>query len=454
MQANSTGLAKQLTESEAAWIESESVHQLVTKVMGTQPQAIFATIFVFALLYHRTDMDMWMILLVFHVLVLLSRIWYVHECHARVGNDKTDSQVAFYLRHIYIIALIGFAWGSTVFLYNYNEPSVIEAVCFSFVLIYGVASAVYLSCHLQSLKLFVYGISLGLLLSIVVRVTLNASTEITIGNGILFLTSLLFTAVLMRFGKQLNYAHINSLLLQYRNNQLIRKLTQEKQIALDAVTSKNRMLASAAHDMRQPVLALDIYAGWLADEPASSVKIAPKIIASTKAVIELFDSMFDISRLSEGQISTKLETVNLCGLISELVVQYQPLAKSKKLSLKTRTLEGMVLTDYILLERILGNLVSNAIKYTQTGGVLIACRNTAQGVNIEVWDTGVGIESDQQALVFKEFYKNPSNPGTSDGFGLGLAIVTQLADLIGARLTLRSRRGRGTVVAIKLGKMI
>jgi signal transduction histidine kinase len=86
--------------------------------------------------------------------------------------------------------------------------------------------------------------------------------------------------------------------------------------------------------------------------------------------------------------------------------------------------------------------------------VLIACRNTAQGVNIEVWDTGVGIETDQQALVFKEFYKNPSNPGTSDGFGLGLAIVTQLADLIGAKLTLRSRRGRGTVVAIKLGKMI
>lgn len=454
MQAISTSLTKKLTEPETAWIESESVHQLVSKVQATQPQAIFATIFVFALLYRHTDMKMWFIWLVFHVLVVLLRIWFVNGCFTRGKRDITDSQRAFYLRHIKIISLIGFAWGSTVFLYNDKEPSMAEAVCFSFVLIYGVTSVVYLSSHLQTLKLFVYGLSLGLISAIAVRVTLNPVTEITFGNSVLFLTSLLLAAVLMKFGKQLNSAHINSLLLQYRNNQLIRRLTQEKQIAIDAVASKNRMLASAAHDMRQPVLALDIYAGWLVDEPASSLEIAPKIVASTKAVIDLFDSMFDMSRLSEGQISTRLEAVNLYELISELFVQYQPLAKSKNLSLRTHTIKGTVFTDYILLSRILGNLISNAIKYTQTGGVLIACRNTINGISIEVWDTGVGISEDQQSLVFKEFYKSPSNLGTSDGFGLGLAIVTQLADLIGAGLTLRSRRGRGTVVTIKLGKMI
>jgi signal transduction histidine kinase len=197
-----------------------------------------------------------------------------------------------------------------------------------------------------------------------------------------------------------------------------------------------------------------LYAGWLADDPSASTEIAPKIAASTKAVIGLFDSLFDMSRLTEGQVSTNLESVNLNELLSALYMQYQPIAASKKLELRTHSLQGTVFTDYILLERILGNLLTNAIKYTQAGSVLLACRQSARGVKIEVWDTGVGISADQQSLVFKEFYKSPSNAGTTDGFGLGLAIVTQLADLIGAELTLRSRRGRGTVVSIQLGQIV
>ena len=161
-----------------------------------------------------------------------------------------------------------------------------------------------------------------------------------------------------------------------------------------------------------------------------------------------------MSRLTEGQISTNLEAVNLNDLLAALCMQYQPIAKSKHLSLRTHAIQDTVFTDYILLERILGNLITNAIKYTEKDGVLLGCRHSSRGVRIEVWDTGVGISPDQQSLVFKEFYKSPSNAGTSDDFGLGLAIVTQLADLIGAELTLRSRRGRGTVVSIQLGQII
>jgi signal transduction histidine kinase len=230
---------------------------------------------------------------------------------------------------------------------------------------------------------------------------------------------------------------------------VIASLTAQKETALAAVATKNRMLASAAHDMRQPVLALDLYAGWLAEDPSASADIAPKISASTKAVVDLFDSMFDMSRLTEGQITTNLEFVNLKDLLDGLFLQYQPIAHSKNLALRVRAVEGTVFTDHILLGRILGNLISNAIKYTQTGGVLVACRNMSRGINIEVWDTGVGISEDQQSLVFKEFYKSPSNLGTTDGFGLGLAIVTQLSELLGCGLSMKSRPGRGTVVAIQ-----
>ncbi|MEN9670190.1 MAG: hypothetical protein RL018_467, partial [Pseudomonadota bacterium] len=253
---------------------------------------------------------------------------------------------------------------------------------------------------------------------------------------------------------RMNTTYVNGLKLQYRNRKLIASLTEQRETALAAVATKNRMLASAAHDMRQPVLALDLYAGWLIDDPTDSPNIAPKIAASTKAVVNLFDSLFDMSRLTEGQVGTNLEMVDLEVLMYELFSQYHPIAKSKNLELRTRILQKTVFTDHVLLVRILGNLVSNALKYTQAGGVLIACRNSKRGVVIEVWDTGIGISPDQHSLVFKEFYKSPSNAGTSDGFGLGLAIVAQLADLIGAELKLRSRLGHGTVVSVQLGHSI
>jgi signal transduction histidine kinase len=449
-----TNPSLQITPSEAIWVESESILQLRQKVQGTRKQALATVFLLLLVLITHIPIAEWLIWLAVHALAYITRSLLIGKLHINSTAIDNDMAKAFYLRHIHFIAAIGFVWGSTVYLFSSKEPSVIDAACFTMVIIYGVGSAINLSVHFKSLILFIRGYCAGLLGAFTARILLDMQIEAVITNIFLILVVVLLAIILEKFGKQLNYAHINSLLLHYRNTQLIRTLTREKQIAIDAVASKNRMLASAAHDMRQPVLALDIYASWLVEEPASSLKIAPKIIASTKAVIDLFDSMFDISRLSEGQINTKLEAVKLGELISELYMHYEPLATSKNLSLKMRTIEGTVLTDYILLTRILGNLISNAIKYTQTGGVLIACRNTGQGVNIEVWDTGVGIEPEQQTMVFKEFYKNPSNPGTSDGFGLGLAIVAQLADLLGAKLTLRSRRGRGTVVSIKLGVII
>jgi signal transduction histidine kinase len=441
-------------QSEANWIESESLRVLNEKVTATQIHAFAAIVLFFLLLFGYTSQTNWLVWMALHVLVIGLRFWFVSNYHTYVAHTSSRAQTIFYSAYSFVIALFGFSWGSSAYMVNGNEPSLIASVCFNFILVYGVVGTINVSSHLASLNYFLNGFSFGLLGSLIVRLLLKELTTISFVDIVLFLGCTLLVVVLRQFGKKLNQSYLSALKLQFNNQRLIATLTHEKQIAIDAVASKNRMLASAAHDMRQPVLALDIYAGWLADEPSSSVDIAPKIIASTKAVIDLFDSMFDMSRLSEGEISTRMEGVNLYELISELFVHYQPLAKSKNLSLKTRTIEGTVFTDYILLTRILGNLISNAIKYTQTGGVLIACRNTAQGIDIEVWDTGVGIETDQQALVFKEFYKNPSNPGTSDGFGLGLAIVTQLADLIGAKLTLRSRRGRGTVVSLKLGKMI
>ena len=447
-------MVENISKEEVAWIETASVRQIVEKIIGTQTIVILWLIFLFTFLYSYTAFLTWASWLTLHALVTLGRLQITNGYRKLKRNNLDSDQAAYYFRHRYVVTIVGLLWGATGYLFYGPIPSAISSVYFYGVLAYVFAAIINLSTHLKSLKYFLFSYSFGLIGATVATMVIDPQLNVDITHSAILIGIILLTGLMYKIGRRLNITHTNALRHEYRNQRLIASLTREKQIAMDAVASKNRMLASAAHDMRQPVLALDIYAGWLVDEPASSLEIAPKIVASTKAVIDLFDSMFDMSRLSEGQISTRLEAVNLYELISELFVQYQPLAKSKNLSLRTHTIKGTVFTDYILLTRILGNLISNAIKYTQTGGVLIACRNTINGISIEVWDTGVGISEDQQSLVFKEFYKSPSNLGTSDGFGLGLAIVAQLADLIGAGLTLRSRCGRGTVVAIKLGKMI
>jgi signal transduction histidine kinase len=317
-------------------------------------------------------------------------------------------------------------------------------------LVYGVASTIYVSSHLKSLRFFIHSYSFGLLGALVARMAFDPRPVVTVTDGLLLLGVALLAVVMMKFGKQLNRAHVNSLLLQYRNSQLIASLTQEKQTAIDAVATKNRLIASTAHDMRQPVLALDLYANWLAEDPDLTNELTPKITVATRAVIALFDSMFDLAQLAEGQVIVNLEKVNLKTLLEDLCTQHQAVTQNKRLELRTRLLDVDLLTDPLLLKRIIGNLIANAIKYTQTGGILVACRQTRRGLRIEVWDTGAGIAIEEQGLVFYEFYKSPTHAGTNDGFGLGLSIVTQLSDKLGYKPSMTSHPGRGTKMCIEL----
>ena len=136
-------------------------------------------------------------------------------------------------------------------------------------------------------------------------------------------------------------------------------------------------------------------------------------------------------------------------MLHDIELQYRPLAKAKGLQFRVHAMPGTVLSDGILLRRILGNLVSNAVKYTERGGVLLAARHRAGQPVLEVWDTGVGIAAVHQKEVFREFYKVPSH-GTEEGFGLGLYIVARLSAILGHPVTLASRPARGTMFRVTL----
>ena len=441
--------------TEAQWVRSESIKQVMESVANTQLLMFLAMTFMVLLLYY-SESSKFVLLTWFIANTFLSafRLWFLRGYEHNDKTKQVERRALYFKRYARLAILNGFIWGISIYLFYEQASANIAIFCLLIVVIFGMFSVSNLSSRIHLLNRFVGAYCLGLLSAIFLHIAFTQNYKPDTRDMWSLTMVVIFVTMMFLVGKRMNATYVEGLRLQYRNKQLIASLTEQREIALTAVATKNRMLASAVHDMRQPVLALDMYAGWLVEEPAVSPEIAPKIVASTKAVISLFDSMFDMSRLTEGQISTHLTAVNLPVLVERLDMQYQPIAAAKGLTLRTRAIAGNIFTDAVLLERILGNLVSNGIKYTLQGGLLLACRNTQQGVCIQVWDTGVGIPPDEQNLVFKEFYKSTSNKGTTDGFGLGLTIVKQLAELIGAEVSLHSRPDKGTVVSLHLGKLI
>jgi signal transduction histidine kinase len=145
-----------------------------------------------------------------------------------------------------------------------------------------------------------------------------------------------------------------------------------------------------------------------------------------------------------------LQRVEVPQLLADMLVQFGPVAAAKSLKLHTRAQRTSVWADPVMLRRILGNLLSNALRHTQQGGVLLAVRRRGDHLVFEVWDTGVGIALEDQQSIFQEFFRVSQHQGTEDSLGLGLTIVSRLCALMGYQLSLNSERGKGSVFRVML----
>ena len=234
------------------------------------------------------------------------------------------------------------------------------------------------------------------------------------------------------------------------------RLASEKEAAERANMAKSRFLASASHDLRQPLHALTLFVEALkARINYPEVRtLVEHIEASAAAMETLFNTLLDISRLDAGVIEVKPEHFAADRLAARIRQQFAALAAEKGLCLRIRPAPFHLYGDPLLLERILFNLVSNAIRYTEKGGVLVGWRRRSRQIRIEVWDSGLGIPQDKLEIVFQEFVQlgNPERDRTK-GLGLGLAIVSRLGRLMGCRVEVHSRPGRGSVfsLAVPLG---
>ncbi len=236
----------------------------------------------------------------------------------------------------------------------------------------------------------------------------------------------------------------------------IRELEAACKQARRAEQEKTRFLASASHDLRQPMHALGLFAATLEKRLMGSAEepLLRNVMRSVDGLERSFNVMLDVSRLDAGTVDPNVQHFPLRDLFRRLHMQYCGQAEQAGLGLRFSPGGKSVSSDPQLLERILGNLIQNAIRYTDAGGIAVVARSTATHVNVEVWDTGVGISADDLPRVFDEFCQvGRDRRARAQGLGMGLAIVKRLARLLGHRLSVRSRPGGGTMfrIGIQIG---
>jgi signal transduction histidine kinase/CheY-like chemotaxis protein len=263
----------------------------------------------------------------------------------------------------------------------------------------------------------------------------------------------LWIAAIMSLARQYNATILESLRLRFENLDLVADLRRQKDAAEDANIAKSRFLASASHDLRQPVHALGMFVGALRARPMDedARRLVEHIDHSIAAMDGLFTSLLDISRLDAGVIHTHRQPCPIAPMLARICGDHAEEAAAKGIRLSHVSCSRCVDTDPTLLERILRNLVCNAVRYTDKGRVLVCCRRRGDWLSVEVRDTGRGIPAHEQEKVFQEFYQlgNPERD-RSKGLGLGLAIVKRLTGLLEIPLMLRSSPGKGTMFAVSV----
>lgn len=232
---------------------------------------------------------------------------------------------------------------------------------------------------------------------------------------------------------------------------LLNRLHRANAAQQEANLSKSRFLAQASHDLRQPIHAISLFTACLRDAglQPSELAMVDNIDRSLQSVSRLFKSLLDISTLDSGKMTPETETVAISEIIGDIVNQNSEAAQKVGSQFRVVRCSKYIEVDRGLLNTILQNIVSNAIKYAPGHPILIGCRRTANGLAIQVYDRGPGIEEAHQPRLFEEFYQ-VRNRGDKDleGVGLGLAIVKRLAILMNLDVNLRSVVGRGTCVTI------
>ena len=230
-------------------------------------------------------------------------------------------------------------------------------------------------------------------------------------------------------------------------------LEAAKKDAEMANVAKSRFLAAASHDLRQPLQTLSLLQGLLAKtvHGERAQGLVSRLDETLSATTVMLNALLDVDQIESGLVSARVVGFNIADLLARMSEGFVYQAQSKELAFHVVPCSLSVLSDPRLLEQMIRNLISNALKYTRQGKVLVGCRRLREALRIEVWDTGIGIPIGEIDAIFEE-YRQLDNPahGRGRGVGLGLSIVRRLGTLLGHEVTVRSRAGKGSVFAVEV----
>lgn len=375
------------------------------------------------------------------IVVILTSLFYLYLKPVYVELEKIPDKLYYYQ----LPFLFGCIWGTAG--YFFLTPNSMIDIAFLIVFLFGMVSGGVSA--LSSVWLAYLALAVPMLLPFSIRLILVGYTH-TILLGSVTIVYLVVMALISR----LNYQSIGrSLIIRHENRELINSLKKQTQAAEKSSRDKSSFLASASHDLRQPVHTLSLLSSAITPEIHTDKgrKILKQINKANEVMLELLNSLLDISKLDAGIVKPQLVRMNIDEIFKTLADEFKELANNSGLKLELRACQYVVKTDPVLLSTILRNLIQNALLYTAKGRVLVTCRKQGDFIKLQVWDTGKGIAKEHQETVFEEFRQlhNPERD-QNKGLGLGLAICKRLADILDIELSLKSVLAKGSVFSLKI----
>ncbi len=352
----------------------------------------------------------------------------------------------------FMLTIIGGLWGLMAWFYlDVSSPATVICILSLIAGMSAAALAVFSAC---------LPVAIGFFIPSIVPVWMAFLATGDSEYLPMFLGTPLYLAVLLVFARNYSRVARHSIALRFENVELIEQLrrqTGRAELALRTAEEANRaksvFLASASHDLRQPLHALGLFLVSLGRTPLDDRQrqLLEHIEASSGAAREMLNTLLDFSKLEAGVVTPRPRAFRLQPLLYKLENEFAPQADARGLFYRTRDTTVTLFGDPTLVELILRNLIANAIRYTRRGGVLVACRRRRFHASIEVWDTGIGIPATQHQYIFREFHQlgNPERDQRK-GLGLGLAIVDGLARTMRTRVTLASVPDRGSVFRLSI----
>jgi signal transduction histidine kinase/ActR/RegA family two-component response regulator len=395
------------------------------------------------------------VMLVFFALVLANQATRLVLWHRqRAEPDDAARARVWARRYTWTMLSGGLIWGfGSVFFFPAHDPA---RQMFILVAAYGISSGATAPNAYHPPAMFAFLVAT--LLPVLVRVFAEGGVV----HGVIGVSLLIQIVVMILFGLGMSRQLRESIRMRHENTRLVGELRDKTAVAEaaqrkaeQASLAKSQFFAAASHDLRQPMQALGLFAASLREtkrDPADARRI-DQILSSVDTLESLFDELLDISKLDAGYVKPAPSHFPARVLFERLETAYAPLARRSNLVLSLDHADAVLHTDAVLLERVLGNLIANALRYTPAGSVRVSCRDAGERVAIAVADTGVGIPREEHEKVFDEFYQlgNPERDRRK-GLGLGLATVKRMTQLLGCRVTLDSAPGRGSVFAVEVPK--